>query len=109
MSGTKNWNNYHSEGMQFVYSCVVTSELFLSMPCLSCRQKQSPNLPFIFDTSLIDLTSTGVTADELIVNDLTMEQLQHKYVNDTNELFVLLKVSHQAWKLNFESACCLVD
>lgn len=42
------------------------------------RQNQTPALAFIFDVSLLELTSTGVTGDELVVNDLTMEKLQHK-------------------------------
>lgn len=49
-------------------------------PLFSCRQNQKPALAFIFDPSLLQLTSTGVTADKLVVNDLTMEKLQHRYV-----------------------------
>lgn len=50
------------------------------------RQHQSPVLSFIFDESLLELTSTGLTADELVVNDLTMEKLQHKRTLLSNDL-----------------------
>ena len=42
------------------------------------RQNQAPGYQFVFDSSLIELTSSGVIADELLVNDLTLEKLQHK-------------------------------
>ena len=42
------------------------------------RQDPSPVIPFLFDPNVLELTSTGVTADELVVNDLTYEKLQHK-------------------------------
>ncbi|RMX49307.1 hypothetical protein pdam_00011245 [Pocillopora damicornis] len=42
------------------------------------RQDPSPVIPFLFDPNVLELTSTGVTAEELVVNDLTYEKLQHK-------------------------------
>jgi len=42
------------------------------------RQNQAPAYPFVFDSALIELTSSGVIANELLVNDLTLEKLQHK-------------------------------
>ena len=42
------------------------------------RQNQAPTYPFVFDSALFELTSSGVIADELLVNDLTLEKLQHK-------------------------------
>ena len=44
------------------------------------RQNPSPAYPFVFDSALTELTSSGVIVDELLVNDLTLEKLQHKYV-----------------------------
>lgn len=41
-------------------------------------QNSLPALPFIFEGSLLELTSTDLSADEIVVNDLTMEKLQHK-------------------------------
>ena len=49
-------------------------------PLFSCRQNQKPALAFIFDASLLQLTSTGVKADELVLNDLTMEKLEYRCV-----------------------------
>ena len=42
------------------------------------RQSPAPAYQFVFDSALIELTSSGVIADELLVNDLTLEKLQHK-------------------------------
>lgn len=42
------------------------------------RQDPSPVIPFLFDPNVLELTSSGVTAEELVVNDLTYEKLQHK-------------------------------
>ena len=56
---------------------IVVSSFFL---LFSGRQNQKPALAFIFDPTLLQLTSTGVTADELVLNDLTMEKLEYRCV-----------------------------
>ena len=43
-----------------------------------CRQKPMPVYPFMFDSSLVEMTTSGVIQNELVVNDLTLEKLQHK-------------------------------
>ncbi|CAH3034749.1 unnamed protein product [Porites lobata] len=50
------------------------------------RQNQKPALAFIFDPTLLQLTSTGVTADELVLNDLTMEKLEYRRNYLTKEI-----------------------
>ncbi|XP_073239264.1 tyrosine-protein kinase Fer-like isoform X2 [Porites lutea] len=55
------------------------------------RQNQKPALAFIFDPSLLQLTSTGVTADELVLNDLTMEKLEYRRNYLTKEIETIEK------------------
>lgn len=57
------------------------------------RQDPSPVIPFLFDPNVLELTSTGVTADELVVNDLTYEKLQHKWVKNWTFLSSIFEIT----------------